>query len=214
MLSGPRCLRDRPNTCCVGNENVVTFVTRQSCPSNDDANRANEHDDGVVIAPQGSSGYGKQIVCALCTGSEETDSATCSSPAQGRNRGDTGALCNTSNPINSATGNKYQRESDYPGLPDGSLRFARYYNSTSFRDVTKASFHRIGHKWTHTYSKRLKFAPIESGITQIVAERATGRSEFFEYDGTIVTPAAGTRLTLAPAGSNWALTTKDGLRNL
>jgi hypothetical protein len=39
------------------------------------------------------------------------------------------ALLNGSNPINTATGNKYQEELDYPGTEHGFLRFVRYYNS-------------------------------------------------------------------------------------
>ena len=51
--------------------------------------------------------------------------------------GDCPPLANGSNPVNSVTGNKYQREQDYAGTVHRELRFLRHYNSllTEHRDV-------------------------------------------------------------------------------
>jgi RHS repeat-associated protein len=54
------------------------------------------------------------------------------------------------NPINSATGNKFQTESDYAG--SDLLQFARYYNSAA-----GAPTHLLGSHWTNTYTRRITF---------------------------------------------------------
>jgi len=55
------------------------------------------------------------------------------------------------NPINPATGNKFQVERDYAGVAPSALTFVRYYNSFA-ADGRRAGF---SEGWTHTYSARL-----------------------------------------------------------
>ena len=55
------------------------------------------------------------------------------------------------NPINPATGNKFQVETDYAGVGPSALTFVRYYNSFA-PDARRPGF---SEGWTHTYSARL-----------------------------------------------------------
>lgn len=61
-------------------------------------------------------------------------------------------FCGDGNPINSATGNKYQIENDYVGFGPAALEFARYYNSSP--DVVSAY---IGAHWRHSYSRSIEW---------------------------------------------------------
>jgi len=57
------------------------------------------------------------------------------------------ADCNGSNPINGATGNKYQLESDYTGAGHFPLVFNRHYNSYTPESAS------LGRNWRHTYER-------------------------------------------------------------
>jgi YD repeat-containing protein len=63
---------------------------------------------------------------------------------------------NCTNPVNGATGNKYQPEVDYPAVAGNPLVFERHYNAT----FTHARA--LGRNWLHTYDRL--FAP--SGTAQ------------------------------------------------
>lgn len=52
------------------------------------------------------------------------------------------------NPINIATGNKFQEEVDYPRVGDSALEFVRYYNSLAGGAVTT-----MGANWRNTWSR-------------------------------------------------------------
>ena len=68
---------------------------------------------------------------------------------------------NPSNPINSYSGNKYQREVDYTGTGPFPLTFVRHYNSRL------TDTHIVGINWSHTYSSH-----INSGLGAFVTQRA------------------------------------------
>ncbi len=111
--------------------------------------------------------------------------------------------CGEGNPINPATGNKFQAETDYAGQGPFPLRFVRYYNSFS-NEGRAAGF---GLKWTHTYSRRL----LKDGVN-MVAFRAEGRSvRFTEAGGLYVADGTGKekleRITSPSLG--WKLTNAD-----
>lgn len=73
------------------------------------------------------------------------------------------------NPINIATGNKFQLESDYKSSLKDGLAFHRYYNS-------------LDKVWRHNYSTSLRFS---AGSISLV--RADGRESFFSVVGNVAT---------------------------
>lgn len=77
------------------------------------------------------------------------------------------------NPINFATGNKYETENDLtlpgPGLP---MHFVRYYNSRNSNDRN------LGYGWTGSFSEY-----ITSGTGKLILHEASTREVHFIYDG-------------------------------
>jgi RHS repeat-associated protein len=95
--------------------------------------------------------------------------------------------CPVGNPINQATGLKYQEEMDYRSpTPDG-LKFVRYYNSYAPLPIKGASPH-----WRHTYSREI--AKIDG--TTVIVHRPDGKSLHFSYssDGWVAQPDVTDRL--------------------
>ncbi len=72
------------------------------------------------------------------------------------------------NPINSATGNKYQVETDFTADPHIGLNLIRYYNS---QDTGGSSF---GSKWHSTWNRGLT-----SSSGKVTVTRADGRTDTF-----------------------------------
>ena len=79
------------------------------------------------------------------------------------------------NPVHAATGNNYERETDYVGAGVFPLRFERYYNS-----ILGVQSRRDGWRWKHTYER----AVFEDGTSAIVT-RETGRAVYFEEVGGV-----------------------------
>jgi len=106
------------------------------------------------------------------------------------------------NPINFATGNKYEAETDFslhgPGLP---MRFTRYYNSQSEIDGI------AGYGWTTSFSEHT--AP-ENGM--IILYEADGTAVYFKDtgDGIVFISETGAARTLRVIGSGYRLTEPDG----
>lgn len=100
--------------------------------------------------------------------------------------GDCPALANGSNPVNTVTGNKFQRELDYAGTVHGELRFVRYYNSqlTQHQD--------IGLGWRHSYSATLTLITARNGDESARLTRADGRVLIFNR------PTGSARFTSDP----------------
>ncbi|MEN8128818.1 MAG: RHS repeat-associated core domain-containing protein [Pseudomonadota bacterium] len=69
-------------------------------------------------------------------------------PVEAKNRGKP-QNCGVGNPINSATGNKYQHETDLKPIRSAGVTFSRYYNSQS------AAIGHLGSNWRHRYSQRI-----------------------------------------------------------
>lgn len=87
------------------------------------------------------------------SGNNNPDLGSCSSGSTGG--GGPGGDFGCGNPINAATGNKYQIETDYSSaIPDG-VAFVRTYNSAEIRDRG------MGPGWTHNYARRL--TPVYGG---------------------------------------------------
>ncbi|MGI9304468.1 MAG: DUF6531 domain-containing protein [Gammaproteobacteria bacterium] len=105
-----------------------------------------------------------------------TGACSLSFPEVDKNRGphqcgDRDAGNNASNPINAASGNKYQTESDYRSA-GGELRFERHYNSQLSADVG------IGAGWSATYLQHLDIDGASVDLHQ-----STGRNELFTCAG-------------------------------
>jgi hypothetical protein len=89
------------------------------------------------------------------------------------------------NPIYTAYGNKLQRETDYSGTGNNSLKLERTYNSTFTGNSNLLKFPAannplgsMGANWMHTYSRSLKV--VNNGIlTMMYVYRPDGRLLFF-----------------------------------
>ncbi len=68
----------------------------------------------------------------------------------GKNMGQPSCPASVLNPINAATGNKYQLEIDYDGSAPASLAFHRHYNSAS--SLPKST---LGGRWTSIVDQRI-----------------------------------------------------------
>jgi len=95
--------------------------------------------------------------------------------------------CNGSNPVNGATGNKYQAETDYTGTGSLPLAFTRYYNSAYNNRRT------VGWHWGHNYDRQLAFS-----AGQAYAVRPDGRAYRFVQSGSNWLPDADVNDRLSP----------------
>jgi RHS repeat-associated protein len=110
--------------------------------------------------------------------------------SQDRNLGEpdcpTGACpVGAGNPINTATGNKYQRETDF--IASDLLRFERFYNSAA-----TAPSHLVGRHWTNTYTRRVTALDANT----VVVGRPDGRSSTFTLSAGVWLAQAGDTSTL------------------
>lgn len=96
------------------------------------------------------------------------------------------------NPVNIATGNKFQTEVDYGGRSGSGLRLVRYYNSKTA-------------KWTHSYSAVLKISP-----TQILLTTADGADSLFSVSGTTVTAPPRELGSMEKTASGWLYHSPQG----
>ena len=104
------------------------------------------------------------------------------------------------NPVNITTGNKFQSEVDFAGTADGTLTFARAYNS-----VLPGPPAKMGFAWTHTYSRSLLFTN-----SKIWAYRADGRILTFSLSGSLWIGDGDMPEQLVSLGAGgWQLTTAD-----
>lgn len=85
----------------------------------------------------------------------------------------------TGNPINHATGNKYQQEIDYQG-PSG-LEFVRSYNSAQIVNIGISSPAEIGRNWRHSYKRLVK--RLRTSAKLAVVYRHDGRAVYFSLNG-------------------------------
>ncbi len=85
------------------------------------------------------------------------------------------------NPIDIATGNKYQKETDYVDSRTSQIVFERYYNSIAIDDslTGNQSSRALGNNWKHTYQRSIFNSDdgIDEGVA--IAYRHTGRVENF-----------------------------------
>ncbi|MFI8579670.1 DUF6531 domain-containing protein [Ectopseudomonas khazarica] len=98
------------------------------------------------------------------------------------------------NPINFATGNKYQQEVDYQASRPSALTFTRYYNS-------------LDGLWRHTYSTHLQ---IDTQSAALIMPH--GRELFFSVDDSLVTPLSTDRGSLSKNSTGWLFVSADNER--
>ena len=112
------------------------------------------------------------------------------------------ASSSCANPVNTATGDKWQLERDYEGV---GIALARYYHS-----IPLDSSHGIGAGWSHSYSASLIFYPVTGDFSG--ALRPSGQSVSFYSDGTgHYESDDGSGLEVSQAASGlWNLTRNDG----
>ena len=99
-----------------------------------------------------------------------------------------GAQCpaNGTNPINAATGNKFQAELDIAPIDNGELRFERFYNSNTPSDTVSVASG-ISTKWRHTYARSVYLLSNTAATTAVVA-RPEGNAYFFSLTNGTWTP--------------------------
>ncbi|MGH8653567.1 MAG: DUF6531 domain-containing protein [Gammaproteobacteria bacterium] len=82
------------------------------------------------------------------------------------------------NPINLASGNKYQRDSDYRGTGAFPLVFERHYNSDATLIATPVNTPVLGERWRHGLERSVRLTDYATLSTATVT-RADGRGYFF-----------------------------------
>lgn len=110
---------------------------------------------------------------------------------------------NCSNPVNGATGNKYQIETDYVGAAGNPLSFERHYNSSFVQPRA------LGRGWRHSYDRQFAATGTSHGATAFVV-RPDGMAYRFTKGATGWTADADvtSRLVDAQVGgqTQWQLT--------
>jgi YD repeat-containing protein len=104
---------------------------------------------------------------------------------------------NGSNPIETSSGNKFQRETDFVGGGTFPLRFERYYNS--IRTITKDPIP-LGVGWTHTYDARVVVLTDDNDgrtLDQAKVYRPDGSVQLFKLVGSVWTPDPDVHETLS-----------------
>jgi len=110
------------------------------------------------------------------------------------------------NPINVATGNKFQSESDYSGSGPNSLFFSRYYNSIKDTVTYNSAESALGSHWSGSYMQNIS----GTAETTIVVRRPDGRGDFYFYNGTGYDSQSLSpdRLTKTTTGWDYTLTSE------
>ncbi|WP_460713815.1 DUF6531 domain-containing protein, partial [Lysobacter terrae] len=106
---------------------------------------------------------------------------------------------NCGNPINVATGNKFQVEHDIAA----GLSFSRYYNSQS------VAVGGLGPLWSHTYSHKLVYSPTASPNPAAVLSRPDGKAIEFRYQNSAWSADADITGTLTQTSGGWTYAPKD-----
>ncbi|MGX2041831.1 DUF6531 domain-containing protein [Methylocaldum sp. MU1018] len=107
-------------------------------------------------------------------------------PSAQKNAGQPEA-CNGTNPVNGATGNKYQAEPDYTGTGRLPLEFSRHYNSAYPEHRT------LGLRWRHSYDRQLALTANDAYVA-----RSDGRAYRFTLTGSEWRPEADVSDRLVP----------------
>ena len=122
--------------------------------------------------------------CTVCNldgnGSPRKDSHATGASGDGSQGGNELGSLFVADPIFTATGNKFQQETDYRS--PGRLTFRRFYNSKIVANTTE-----LGPQWRHTFDRSLQFVPTGTTATigSILLNRPDGsRQTFKRVNGT------------------------------
>jgi RHS repeat-associated protein len=112
------------------------------------------------------------------------------------------------NPINTGSGNKFQRETDFIGGGNFPLRFERYYNSNP---ATTSSAFGSASNWRHTYERSIGSTCVNlSNCNLVVAYRHDGTAYSFTQINNLWEATVDVNLQLTQtANGGWQLTTED-----
>lgn len=100
-------------------------------------------------------------------------------PDPGRNAGAPRNMCPVGNPINPATGNKFERQTDFIIDAPSPIRWVRYYNSDPNWRPTRRD---LGDRWTHEYQRQIVGGGTSNGSLALLT-RPDGRAYLFEAQG-------------------------------
>jgi RHS repeat-associated protein len=140
----------------------------------------------------GTWGTAAQVASANNLG---TSNSNPSNPCAGANN-NSGPPIVTGDPVNVATGNQYESETDITCALHTGINLTRYYNS---QDTTSSPF---GKGWHGTWHRGLTL-----NGTQVIVTRADGRQDTFTNNGSgVYTADADVTSTLVQITSNGALT--------
>ncbi|MFC4313027.1 DUF6531 domain-containing protein [Steroidobacter flavus] len=119
-----------------------------------------------------------------------------------RNLGDHECNLMTGNPINTATGNKYQRETDYLGQGPFPLVFERHYNSRGKGSGI------LGPRWTSTFDRRL-VVTTGGGVRMVRLTRADGAVLNFENSSGAWRADGDVAVSLVEVSGGWRVVNED-----
>ena len=141
--------------------------------------------------------------CVLCEWMAKLKAAGIQVAAQSAPVGSTGQTSDHTDPINIATGNMYERVSDYTTVGTNPLAFIRYYNSYSQQNSLYATA--LGPNWRSNYDRYLRSV----SASLATAERADGQVINFTLSGGVGTPESDVDVKLTYSGSTYTLTDSD-----
>lgn len=98
-----------------------------------------------------------------------------------RNRGRERGMCLLGNPINPASGNKFQAELDYTGAGAHPVRWERYYNSDTRAAMADPPGQSLGAGWSHAYNGSLWRYRVGTDF-HLMAFRPDGRAYRYRWD--------------------------------
>ncbi len=159
------------------------------------------YQNGAMITLGGSNSVAQGINDAGQVVGSSNNTATLWSPSTSTNPKNLGqpAFCPVGNPINQATGNKYQTESDYLGSGSFPLIWQRTYNGDT--QVKAAS---LGANWRGTYDRS-----ISAQTTTATVYRPDGKSYKFQLSGSVWVGDADGVDRLQQITGGWTYTTAD-----
>jgi RHS repeat-associated protein len=105
-------------------------------------------------------------------------------------------------PIDVASGNMFEKVTDYTTVGQNPLSFIRYYNSMATPDSLATD---LGRNWRSNYDRYLHVV----SSTEIDAERPDGKFIYFVKVSGVWTPDTDVDMTLTVSGSTYTLTDHD-----
>jgi hypothetical protein len=140
--------------------------------------------DPGATAPRRMDGFSNVARCspgsprydywfAYTYGVNPPDASICTADTPPKNKGDSCPA--TANPIHTATGNKWQNETDFSGT-GSSLTFTRYFNL--IEPQAKAN---LGYGWTHTYARWVNASSV---LPKATIRRHDGKEYVFNFNST------------------------------